>query len=138
MAAATIRSARPPQVGAACHHAPGMDHLPDGRLYVMLNRKRNLADPASGKRRALVGRSPDAAAQRLAVRAFLAPPDCSRLVIRAFPWIRNAECRGIDLAHYPRLRRWHHARAARPVVQRSGSVLAGNQRLAAMTVRRAR
>ncbi|HEY0417998.1 MAG TPA: glutathione S-transferase N-terminal domain-containing protein, partial [Acetobacteraceae bacterium] len=54
--------------------------------------------------------------KRLAVSAFLAGPDYSIADICTFPWIRNAERRGIDLAHYPHLQRWHDAVATRPAV----------------------
>lgn len=71
--------------------------------------------------------------KRLAAGAFLAGADYSIADICTFPWIRNAERRGIDLAHYPHLRRWHDAVAARPAVQRGVQVLAENQRQGAMT-----
>jgi len=67
------------------------------------------------------------------VSAFLAGPDYSIADICTFPWIRNAERRGIDLAHYPHLQRWHDAVATRPAVQRGVQVLAEHQRRGAMT-----
>jgi GST-like protein len=45
---------------------------------------------------------------------------------------RNAERRGIDLAHYPHLQRWHDAAAVRPAVRRGVQVLAENRRRGAM------
>jgi GST-like protein len=71
--------------------------------------------------------------KRLAGSAYLAGPDYSIADICTFPWIRNAERRNIDLAHFPHLRRWHDAIAARPAVQRGVEVLAENQRRGAMT-----
>ena len=71
--------------------------------------------------------------KRLAASPFLAGPDYSIADICTFPWVRNAERRGIDLAHYPNVRRWHDAIAARPAVQRGVQVLAENQRQGAMT-----
>ncbi|RYI99049.1 MAG: glutathione S-transferase family protein [Acetobacteraceae bacterium] len=71
--------------------------------------------------------------KRLAESAFLAGPDYSIADICTFPWIRNAERRNIDLAHYPHVLRWHDAIAARPAVRRGVEVLAENQRRGAMT-----
>jgi len=53
--------------------------------------------------------------------------------ICTFPWIRNPDRRGIDLADYPNVRRWHDTIAARPAVKRGVQVLAENQRRGAMT-----
>ncbi|WP_149536988.1 glutathione S-transferase N-terminal domain-containing protein [Siccirubricoccus phaeus] len=71
--------------------------------------------------------------KRLAESAWLAGPDYSLADIATFPWIRNPERRGIDLAHYPALQRWHDAIAARPAVQRGVAVLAERQRRGAIT-----
>jgi GST-like protein len=71
--------------------------------------------------------------KRLGESAYLAGPDYSIADICTFPWIRNPDRRGIDLAQYPNLRRWHDAIAARPAVQRGVQVLAENQRRGAMT-----
>ena len=71
--------------------------------------------------------------KRLATSPFLAGPDYSIADICTFPWIRNPDRRGIDLAHYPNVQRWHDAIAARPAVQRGVQVLAENQRQGAMT-----
>lgn len=45
-----------------------------------------------------------------------------------FPWMRNAESRGIDMAQYPKVQHWFDSIAARPPVQRALKVLedAGN------------
>jgi GST-like protein len=47
--------------------------------------------------------------------------------------VRNPERRGIDLADYPAVRRWHDAIAARPAVQRGVAVLSERQRQGPMT-----
>ena len=41
-----------------------------------------------------------------------------------FPWMRNAESRGIDMKLYPNARRWFDEIGARPAVQRALKVLA--------------
>ena len=41
-----------------------------------------------------------------------------------FPWMRNAESRGIDMNEYPNAKRWFDAIHARPAVQRALQVLA--------------
>ncbi len=71
--------------------------------------------------------------KRLEQSAFLAGPEYSMADIATFPWIRNPDRRGIDLAGYPAVRRWHDAIAARPAVQRGVAVLAENQRRGAMS-----
>jgi GST-like protein len=53
--------------------------------------------------------------------------------IITFPWIRNPDRRGIDLAAYPNVKRWHDAIAARPAVQRGVEVLSENQRRGQIT-----
>ncbi|HYI83961.1 MAG TPA: glutathione S-transferase C-terminal domain-containing protein, partial [Acetobacteraceae bacterium] len=71
--------------------------------------------------------------KRLGESAYLAGPGYSIADICTFPWIRNADRRGIDLAVYPAVKRWHDAIAARPTVQRGVQVLADNQRRGQMT-----
>ena len=71
--------------------------------------------------------------KRLTDSAFLAGPDYSIADIATFPWIRNPERRGITLADYPAVLRWHDTIAARPAVQRGVQVLSDNQRKGAMT-----
>ncbi len=66
--------------------------------------------------------------KRLSESEFLAGPDYSIADIATFPWIRNPDRRGIDLADYPAIRRWHDMIAARPAVQRGVAVLADRQR----------
>jgi GST-like protein len=71
--------------------------------------------------------------KRLAEVEYLAGRDYSMADIITFPWIRNPDRRGIDLADYPNLKRWHDVIAARPAVQRGVAVLAENQRKGQMT-----
>jgi GSH-dependent disulfide-bond oxidoreductase len=71
--------------------------------------------------------------KRLSEAEYLAGPEYSMADIITFPWIRNPDRRNVDLNHYPHLRRWHDAVAARPAVQRGVEVLADNQRRGAMT-----
>jgi GST-like protein len=70
---------------------------------------------------------------RLSAAPFLAGDDYSIADIATFPWVRNPERRNIDLAAYPNVKRWHDTIAARPAVQRGCAVLAGNQRVGAMS-----
>ncbi|UFN51046.1 glutathione S-transferase N-terminal domain-containing protein [Roseomonas sp. OT10] len=71
--------------------------------------------------------------KRLSEAEYLAGAAYSIADIATFPWIRNPERRGIDLAEFPSVRRWHDAIAARPAVQRGVAVLSENQRNAPMT-----
>ena len=48
--------------------------------------------------------------------------------IASFPWVRNPDRRGIDLAQYPAVQRWHDVIAARPAVQRGVAVLSDRAR----------
>jgi GST-like protein len=71
--------------------------------------------------------------KRLAEATYLAGDEYSIADIATFPWIRNPDRRGIDLATYPNVKRWHDAIAARPAVERGVSVLAENQRRGPMS-----
>ncbi|RVT97858.1 glutathione S-transferase family protein [Rhodovarius crocodyli] len=71
--------------------------------------------------------------KRLSESPYLAGPDYSIADIATFPWIRNPGRRGIDLAAYPAVQRWHDAIAARPAVQRGVEVLSQNQRTGPLT-----
>lgn len=71
--------------------------------------------------------------KRLSESAYLAGPDYTIADICTFPWIRNPERRGVDLATYPAVQRWHDRIAARPAVQRGVAVLAERQRRGPMT-----
>ena len=66
--------------------------------------------------------------KRLAEAEWLAGEDYSIADVATFPWVRNPDRRGIDLADYPAVKRWHDAIAARPAVQRGVAVLAESQR----------
>lgn len=66
--------------------------------------------------------------KRLSETEYLAGPEYSIADIAAFPWVRNPDRRGIVLDHYPAVRRWHDAIAARPAVQRGVAVLSDSQR----------
>jgi len=71
--------------------------------------------------------------KRLSEVTWLAGGEYSMADIITFPWIRNPDRRGIDLADYPNVKRWHDAIAARPAVQRGVAVLADHQRKGQMT-----
>jgi GST-like protein len=71
--------------------------------------------------------------KRLSEAAYLAGTEYSMADIITYPWIRNPDRRGIDLADYPNLKRWHDVIAARPAVQRGVAVLAEYQRKGQMT-----
>lgn len=71
--------------------------------------------------------------KRLAESPYLAGQDYTIADIATFPWVRNPDRRGIDLDHFPAVKRWHDAIAARPAVARGVQVLAENQRRGPMT-----
>lgn len=71
--------------------------------------------------------------KRLGESEYLAGPEYSIADIATFPWVRNPDRRGIDLADYPAVRRWHDAIAARPAVGRGVAVLADRQRRGPMS-----
>ncbi len=71
--------------------------------------------------------------KRLSEAAYLAGDEYSMADICTFPWIRNPDRRGIDLAEFPNVRRWHDAIAARLAVQRGVQVLSEQQRRGPMT-----
>jgi GST-like protein len=71
--------------------------------------------------------------KRLGEAEYLAGSEYSMADIITFPWIRNPDRRGIDLAVYPHVKRWHDIIAARPAVQRGVAVLAEHQRKGQMT-----
>jgi GST-like protein len=66
--------------------------------------------------------------KRLSEAEYLAGAEYSIADIATFPWTRFPERRGVDLAQFPAVRRWHEAIAARPAVQRGVEVLAERQR----------
>lgn len=71
--------------------------------------------------------------KRLSQAAYLAGDDYSIADIATFPWIRNADKRGIDLAEYPAVKRWHDEIAARPAVLRGVEVLSESRRQGQIT-----
>ncbi len=71
--------------------------------------------------------------KRLADAEYLAGGEYSIADIATFPWVRNPERRGVDLADYPHVQRWHDAIAARPAVQRGVEVLAEHRRQGAIS-----
>ena len=70
---------------------------------------------------------------RLQEAAYLAGDEYSIADIATFPWVRDPDRRGIDLADYPGVKRWHDAIAARPAVERGVAVLADRQRPGSIT-----
>ena len=70
---------------------------------------------------------------RLSQSKYLAGEAYSIADIATFPWIRNPDRRGIDLADYPAVKRWHDLIAARPAVERGVAVLSDRQRTAPIT-----
>jgi GST-like protein len=71
--------------------------------------------------------------KRLSEAPFLAGDEYSVADIATFPWVRFPERRGIELAGFPAVKRWHDAIAARPAVMRGVEVLSERQRKGAMT-----
>ena len=71
--------------------------------------------------------------KRLSDAVYLAGDEYSIADIATFPWIRNADKRGIDLAEYPSVKRWHDEIAARPAVMRGVEVLSESRRQGAIT-----
>ena len=70
---------------------------------------------------------------RLQEAPYLAGDEYTIADIATVPWVRNPDRRGIDLADYPSVKRWHDAIAARPAVQRGVAVLADRQRQGSIT-----
>ncbi len=62
--------------------------------------------------------------KRLQEAPYLAGDDYSIADIAVFPWVRNADKRGIDMAEYPHAQRWFDAVNERPAVERGLKVLA--------------
>lgn len=61
--------------------------------------------------------------KRLGDAEYLAGDEYSIADMAVFPWMRNADRRGIDLAHYPNARRWFDAINSRRAVSRALQVL---------------
>jgi len=60
--------------------------------------------------------------KRLGEARYLAGDEYSIADIAVFPWMRNADKRGINLAEFPHAQRWFDAISARPAVQRGMNV----------------
>jgi GST-like protein len=71
--------------------------------------------------------------KRLAEAPYLAGEEYSIADIATFPWVRNPDRRGIDIAEFPSVKRWLETIAARPAVQKGVEVLAEHQRRAPIT-----
>ncbi|HTR15421.1 MAG TPA: glutathione binding-like protein [Acetobacteraceae bacterium] len=71
--------------------------------------------------------------KRLSRSEYLAGSGYSIADIATFPWLRNPESRGIDLAEFPSVKRWFDAIAARAAVQRGLTVLSDKQRKGPIT-----
>ena len=61
--------------------------------------------------------------RRLGESRFLGGDHYSVADIAVFPWLRNADKRGINLAEYPNAQRWFDTINARPAVKRALEVL---------------
>ena len=61
--------------------------------------------------------------RRLSEAPYLAGDDYSIADMAVFPWMRNADRRGITLTDYPHAQRWFDAINARPAVVRAVQVL---------------
>jgi GSH-dependent disulfide-bond oxidoreductase len=75
-------------------------------------------DYAVSRYRSEVNRLFDLYDTRLRDRAYVCGGDYSVADIAAFPWLRNVELLGVDLASRPQLKRWIDTIAARPAAQR--------------------
>lgn len=62
--------------------------------------------------------------KQLAQTAYVAGEEYTIADMAIFPWIRNADQRGIDMKDYPHAQRWFDAIHARPAVRRALQVLA--------------
>ena len=71
--------------------------------------------------------------RRLSESEYLAGAEYGIADIATFPWVRSPEKRGIDLADYPAVARWHDTIAARPAVQRGLDVLSASRRAGPIT-----
>ncbi len=61
--------------------------------------------------------------KQLAQTKFVAGREYTIADMAIFPWMRNAESRGIEMNEYPNAKRWFDAIHARPAVQRALQVL---------------
>jgi len=61
--------------------------------------------------------------RRLAESTYLAGDDYTIADMATFPWIRNPDRKGVDMADYPNVNRWFEDIASRPAVKRGLQVL---------------
>ncbi len=66
-------------------------------------------EPADGRARQAPGRG----------ALYRRQPNIRSRTSRAFPWMRGAESRGVNIAEYPNVKRWFDEINARPAVQRA-------------------
>ena len=71
--------------------------------------------------------------KRLAEVSWLAGSEYTIADIATFPWTRTSSGRGIDMAQFPNVSRWHEAMEARPAVRRGLDVMKDQQRRKPMT-----
>jgi GST-like protein len=71
--------------------------------------------------------------KRLDEAKWLAGGEYTIADIATFPWTHTSPARGIDLAAFPHLTRWHDAMLARPAVQRGLAVMKDRERTKPMT-----
>lgn len=62
--------------------------------------------------------------KRLARSAYLAGDDYTIADIATFPWLRNWQNQGVEMAEYPHLKKWFDGIAARPAVEKGVAVMA--------------
>jgi GST-like protein len=67
--------------------------------------------------------------QRLGETEYLAGDRYTIADIATWPWIVNAERRGVDMALYPNVQRWYEGILARPAVQRGMALLADERKV---------
>ncbi len=77
------------------------------------------SDYGHARYRTMVNKLFDLYDQRLAQRAYVTGADYSIADIAAFPWLRNFELLGIDLAKRPHVKAWIDKIAARDAVKRA-------------------
>jgi GST-like protein len=71
--------------------------------------------------------------KRLGEALWLAGSEYTIADIATFPWTRTSKARGIELAEFPNVSRWHEAMEARPAVRRGLDVMKDQQRRKPMT-----
>jgi GSH-dependent disulfide-bond oxidoreductase len=98
-----------PMLGQAHHF---LQYAPEKIEYAM-NRYRNEANRLYG-----------VLERQLKNSEWVACGEYSIADISIFPWLRAPERQGVDIEHYPHLKRWRDRIAERPAVQRGVAVLA--------------